>query len=88
MDLIGPASTGLGHWQVQRWGLPSGWVISARLSHPALVSEEDFIAVQGIRVPRESTDPDHRFLLAEAEVRKLRHCRESCTSGVPAVHPG
>ena len=49
MDLIDPANTGLGHRQVQRWGLPDGWVISARPAHPALVSEEDFIAVQGIR---------------------------------------
>jgi site-specific DNA recombinase len=48
-ELIDPANTGLGHRQVQRWGLPDGWVISTRPAHPALVSEEDFIAVQGIR---------------------------------------
>jgi site-specific DNA recombinase len=46
MDLIDPANTGLGHRQVQRWGLPEAWVISARPAHPALVSEADFIAVQ------------------------------------------
>jgi site-specific DNA recombinase len=60
---IDPANTGLGHRQVQRWNLPEGWVISARPAHPALVSEEDFIAVQGIRVARGS-DPAGRYLLA------------------------
>jgi site-specific DNA recombinase len=64
MDLIDPANTGLGHRQVQRWGLPEGWVISARPSHPALVSEEDFIAVQGIRAARENTDTGRRYRLA------------------------
>jgi site-specific DNA recombinase len=47
-ELIDPANTGLGHRQVQRWAQPDGWVISARPSHPALVSEEDFITVQCI----------------------------------------
>jgi hypothetical protein len=64
MDLIDPANTGLGHRQVQRWGLPDGWVISARPAHPALVSEEDFIKVQGIRAKREDTDPGRRYQLA------------------------
>jgi site-specific DNA recombinase len=64
IDLIDPANTGLGHRQVQRWGLPDGWVISARPSHPALVSEQDFVAVQGIRAARQSAHPDHRYQLA------------------------
>jgi site-specific DNA recombinase len=64
IDLIDPANTGLGHRQVQRWGLPDGWVISARPAHPALVSEEDFIAVQGIRAARECAQPDRRYQLA------------------------
>ena len=64
-ELIDPANTGLGHRQVQRWALPDGWVISARPSHPALVSEEDFIAVQGIRADRNSSAASgHRYLLA------------------------
>ncbi|GAA2116440.1 recombinase family protein [Actinomadura alba] len=42
-DLIDSTNTGLGHRQVQRWNLPDGWVISSRPSHPALVSEADFI---------------------------------------------
>ena len=45
-DLVDPANTGLGHKQVQRWNLPTGWVISARPAHPALVSEDDYIAAQ------------------------------------------
>ena len=64
MDLIDPANTGLGHRQVQRWSLPDGWVISARPGHPALVSEEDFIAVQGIRAQRDGTDPGRCYRLA------------------------
>ena len=64
-ELIDAANTGLGHRQVQRWALPEGWVISARPSHPALVSEEDFIAVQGIRADRDTaTAKRRRYLLA------------------------
>jgi site-specific DNA recombinase len=64
-ELIDPANTGLGHRQVQRWALPDGWVISARPSHPALVSEEDFIAVQGIRAERgTSAAAGQKYLLA------------------------
>jgi Recombinase len=54
-DLIDPANTGLGHRQVQRWNLPGGWIISARPAHPALVSEDDFIAVQGNRAARQDS---------------------------------
>jgi len=64
MDLIDPANTGLGHRQVQRRGLPEGWVISARPAHPALVSEDDFIAAQGIRAAREDTDPGRQYRLS------------------------
>jgi DNA invertase Pin-like site-specific DNA recombinase len=64
-DLIDPSNTGLGHRQVQRWNLPDGWVISTRPAHPALVSEADFITVQGIQTPRGATArPDRCYLLA------------------------
>ncbi|MFL6052497.1 MAG: recombinase family protein [Actinoallomurus sp.] len=63
-DLIDPANTGLGHRQVQRWNLPDGWVISARPSHPALISETDFVAVQNICALRGSPDPDRCYRLA------------------------
>lgn len=64
MDLIDPANTGLGHKQVQRWGLPDGWVISARPAHPALISVEDFIKAQGIRAEREDADPGRTYRLS------------------------
>ena len=65
-ELIDPANTGLGHRQVQRWAQPDGWVISTRPAHPALVSEQDFIAVQGIRAERDTTGTAtaRRYLLA------------------------
>ena len=62
-ELIDPANTGLGHRQIQRWALPDGWVISTRPAHPALVSEEDFIAVQGIRADHGTTS-NRRYPLA------------------------
>jgi site-specific DNA recombinase len=51
-DLVDPANTTLGHRQVQRWNLPTGWVISKQPAHPALVSEHDFIAAQNMTAPR------------------------------------
>jgi len=63
--LADPASTGLGHKQVQRWNLPEGWVISRHPAHAALVSEADFITVQQIEVPRGPAGPAvRRYLLA------------------------
>ncbi len=46
--------------------MPDGWVISTRPAHPALVSEEDFIAVQNIRADRDDgeTVSKRRYLLA------------------------
>src|SRR5512146_3372729 len=52
IELVDPADVALGHRDVQRWNLPDGWVISARPAHEALVSEADFIAVQGISAAR------------------------------------
>lgn len=63
-DLIDPANTGLGHRQVQRWNLPDGWVISSSPAHQALVSEADFVAVQGIRAAGRPTASGRRYLLA------------------------
>jgi site-specific DNA recombinase len=64
-DLVDPANTGLGHRPVQRWNLPTGWVISRRPARPALVSEQDFIAVQNMSAPRGPAGPATRqYLLA------------------------
>jgi DNA invertase Pin-like site-specific DNA recombinase len=51
-DLADPGDVSLGHKDVQRWNLPDGWVISRRPAHPALVSEADFVAAQGISAAR------------------------------------
>jgi site-specific DNA recombinase len=70
-DLADPADVSLGHKGVQRWNLPDGWVISTRPAHEALVSEADFVAVQGVRAargPEPGTDlagpEQRRYLLA------------------------
>jgi site-specific DNA recombinase len=47
-----PGHVTLGHKSVQRWNLPDGWVISNRPAHPALVSEDDFIAAQDVNASR------------------------------------
>jgi DNA invertase Pin-like site-specific DNA recombinase len=71
-ELLDPSNTGLGHRQVQRWSLPEGWVISARPAHPALVSEADFIAVQGLRAAHDATDPE-RIELIQLVPRNFEH---------------
>ena len=64
-DLVDPANTGLGHRQVQRWNLPTGWVISKHPAHPAIVSEADYIAAQQASAPRGPAGPaTRRYLLA------------------------
>ncbi|MGO9781484.1 MAG: recombinase family protein [Streptosporangiaceae bacterium] len=67
-ELADPANVTLGHKPVQRWNLPDGWVISSRSAHPALVSEDDFIAAQGINAARGPVPRDEpvlrRYLLA------------------------
>jgi len=51
-ELADPGNVTLGHKSVQRWNLPDGWVISARAAHPALISEDDFVAAQDISAAR------------------------------------
>ncbi|WP_460335000.1 recombinase family protein [Actinoallomurus acanthiterrae] len=87
-DLIDPASIGLGYRKVQRWNLPDGWVISARLAHLALVSEADFVAVQNIRAPHGSPDPARCY--RSAGLLRCGICRrrmESCWSSTPKQTP-
>ncbi|WP_228718517.1 recombinase family protein [Kitasatospora acidiphila] len=62
-ELLDPANTTLGHREVMRWNTPDEWVISTAAAHPALVSETDFVAVQGLRVAREGV-PGRVYLLA------------------------
>lgn len=64
-DPIDPADPGRGYREVPRWNPASEWVISARVVHPPLVSEQDFVAVQAIRSTRPAADGSRRvYLLA------------------------
>ena len=68
-ELADPGNVTLGYKSVQRWNLPDGWVISRRPAHPALVSEDDFIAAQEINAARGPHTPQdepvmRRYLLA------------------------
>ena len=79
--------TGLGYRPVQRWNLPEGWVISARPAHPAIVTEADFIAAQGLAARRGPDSPGGRHYLLAGLVRCASCGRllESCWSnGKPA----
>ena len=61
-ELADPANVALGHKSVQRWNLPDGWVISNRPAHPALVSEDDFVAAQVITAARGPVPQDEPVL--------------------------
>jgi hypothetical protein len=67
-ELADPGNVTLGHKSVQRWNLPDGWVISNRPAHLALVSEDDFVAVQDVNAARGPVPRDEpvvrRYLLA------------------------
>ena len=88
--LVDPANVTLGHRSVQRWNLPDGWVISSRLAHPALVSEDDFIAAQGINAARGPVPHDEpvlrRYLLAGLLACGLcgRRMESAWSNGKPA----
>jgi hypothetical protein len=51
-ELADPGNVTPGHRSVRRWNLPDGWVISSRPAHPALVSEDDFVAAQDVNAAR------------------------------------
>ena len=89
-DLVDPANVTLGHKSVQRWNLPDGWVISSRPAHPALVSEDDFIAAQDINATRGPVPRDEpvvrRYLLAGLLACGLcgRRMESAWSNGKPA----
>jgi hypothetical protein len=89
-ELADPANVTLGHRSVQRWNLPDGWVISNRPAHPALVSEDDFVAVQGINAVRGPVPQDEpvlrRYLLAGLLACGVcgRRMESAWTNGKPA----
>lgn len=67
---IDPADPNRGYRQVQRWNPASDWVISDRIVHPPLVSEQDFVAAQAIRSTRPTADGSRRVYLLAG----LMHC--------------
>ena len=63
-DLVGAGEDVLGCTTVHRWNAAQKWVISATPAHPALVSEEDFVAAQAVNAVSEPhTDEIHTYLL-------------------------
>ena len=54
---------------VQRWNLAHDWVISQQPAHDALVTEQDFIAVQSIRATRPTDDGTTRSYLLTGLLR-------------------
>ena len=89
-ELADASNVTLGHKSVQRWNLPDGWVISNRPAHPALVSEDDFIAAQDINVARgpvpQSEPVLRRYLLAGLLACGVcgRRMESAWTNGKPA----
>jgi site-specific DNA recombinase len=57
---------------VRRWNPVQDWVISEQVLHPALVSEEDFLAAQTVRAARPAQGGGHhRYLLAGLMVCRI-----------------
>jgi hypothetical protein len=89
-ELADPANVTLGHKSVQRWNLPGGWVISNRPAHPALVSEDDFVAAQDVNAARGPGPQDEpvlrRYLLAGLLACGVcgRRMESAWTNGKPA----
>ena len=75
---------------MQRWNLPDGWVISNRPAHPALVSEDDFIAAQDVNASRgpvpQGAPVLRRYLLAGLLACGLcgRRMESAWSNGKPA----
>ncbi len=68
---------------MQRWNLPTGWVISARPAHPAIVSEADYIARQraGTCWPGYSpAGPADGDWSRPGPTEPAYRCRHGCTS--------
>ena len=59
--LVDPANPGLGHREVRVWNSPADWVLSDQPVHPALVSQADFVAVQGLRADRDDAKHEYRL---------------------------
>ena len=60
-DLVDPDKLALGRRDVRRRNTPDQWVISERRTHPALISEADFVAVQALRAQHAKAKHDYRL---------------------------
>jgi hypothetical protein len=70
-ELVDEDNLALGFAQHVRRNAPDQWVISIRLAHEALVSEEQFVTVQAIHSPRQ--DQVHRLPVhRDLAVRRMR----------------
>jgi hypothetical protein len=67
-----------------RWNSPDQWIISRRATHPALITEAEFIAVQETRARR--ADARHVYLLTGLLrcAMCVRTMRAAATDGNPA----
>jgi Recombinase len=81
-ELADPANVTLGHTSVQRWNLPGGWVISNRPAHPALVSEDDFVAAQDVNASRGPVPQDEPVLRRYPARRAARLRRVRAADGI------
>ena len=66
-DLADAGNSALGHREVRRRNGPEQWVISQRRTHPAIVSDTDFIAVQNLRA-------EHAQATHEYQLKGLLRC--------------
>ncbi|MBR7835184.1 recombinase family protein [Actinospica durhamensis] len=60
-ELVDEDNLALGFAEHVRRNAPDQWVISIPIAHEALVSEEDFVAVQGVHSPRPDQVHDNRY---------------------------
>ncbi|GLL03773.1 putative recombinase [Dactylosporangium matsuzakiense] len=74
-----------GPFKTQRWAATDQWVISKQVAHPALVSEQDFIAAQEVCALPTPHDGRRYELVGLLRCRRCGRCLESCWShGRPA----
>ncbi|MEU7829486.1 recombinase family protein [Nonomuraea sp. NPDC049129] len=69
------------------WNAPQEWVISTKRSHPALISDEDFVAAQAIRAARPTQDGSTRVYLFTGLLR-CRPCGRRMDSHWVNGRPG
>ncbi|GLY32383.1 recombinase family protein [Kineosporia sp. NBRC 101731] len=77
-----------GRRRVQRWNDPQDWVISIRAAHPALVSPEDFLAVQGMHTERSNDTSNRSRTYRLASLVRCNNCLRKMDSHWVHGRPG